>query len=432
MVDPMIVLGAAATAKLTGDRLVREFVEYIRRNTRVREHALRTPIPLQRNRQRLSRTMKQSATTGSSSSRKRQPSRRSKRLSLLTDADLEAELENRRRRRAKERSNYSRAMPSDKLATLESELLRLRRELSRIDGSNAVSRSQPLRPVTSNVPRLSPCIPNTSLSPPSQTTHIIPTTPLPPSSVTPALAAPSKAPRSGGPPPPPPPPPPMASGNVSSSIDPERQKQEKIERQKRREAKKKEREEAQSKQKLTLADIIRSAGPDPTRHLKPASKKAADEEREKYEQELKEREEREKTEEQQRVEAEKKALLDMSKRLSPSPVQGDKGKSMEKEISTDEESSRGKEKIITLIEDKQEQNDWSKNSGKPKDTPAKTTKQEMDKTKRDVGVSIEEKRISDSTARSEARGSSTRVTKDEKSSGTAPSTKRTATSTKPP
>jgi hypothetical protein len=76
----------------------------------------------------------------------------------------------------------------------------------------------------------------------------------------------------------PPPPPLMGAGQEGDFddlvVDPEQRRREKEERQRRREEKRKQREAA--KKPMTLADIIRSAGPDPIRRLKPASKKPVD------------------------------------------------------------------------------------------------------------------------------------------------------------
>lgn len=102
-------------------------------------------------------------------------------------------------------------------------------------------------------------------------------------------------------------------GEGAITIDPEKQKREKAERQRRREEKRKEREKA--KKKVTLADIIRSAGPDPAKKLKPASKKVADVEKEERERAEKDREERESKEEEQRREQEKRAIAGTKRAL---------------------------------------------------------------------------------------------------------------------
>lgn len=307
MVDTMAVLGAAAAAKLTGDRLVRDFVAYIREtgssvsstaqayaaSSSSRKRSARRP-----RKARLSRPMKPST---SGLGRRPGSSRLSKKVSTMSDAELEAELDARRRRRAREREAYSRAMRSDKLAALESELDSLRREIGRLD-----------QPAPGMMPR------QPAGTPPNVRWEALPRSRRPPSAHGPSppgfsLAAAPAAAASGGPqpppmggPPPPPPPPSMMGGfddDDGLSIDPEKQRLEKLERQKRREAKKKERE--QNQKKMTLADIIRAAGPDPVSRLKPASLKPADLEKQEWERAKRDREDREAKQEKERIENER-------------------------------------------------------------------------------------------------------------------------------
>jgi hypothetical protein len=80
---------------------------------------------------------------------------------------------------------------------------------------------------------------------------------------------------------------------------------EKEERQRRREEKRKLREQAQ--EKLTLADIIRAAGPDPIKMLKPMTPKPADLDKVEWEKAKMEREARESEQEALRIEQERLA-----------------------------------------------------------------------------------------------------------------------------
>lgn len=314
MVGVMDVLGVAASAKLAGDRMVRDVVGYLQEvrggivmpsatsgfNLRDRGRGRRV------RRDRLSRPFKPGR-TGLGSRPGRGESRVSRKIGAMTDEELEAELENRRRRRTKEKELYTRAMRADKLSALESELNSLRREIGRMEGH------RPARPNHAGTPaiakwgslprsrRVSADLGNASLSRSSSLDYQA-------SSVTsPATSAVARAPvrAPGGPPPPPPPMPRRGVDDEDDEleIDPEKQKREKAERQRRREAKKKEREQTQKK--LTLADIIRSAGADPSKRLKPASKKPADLEQEEWERAKKEREEREHAQELERIEKER-------------------------------------------------------------------------------------------------------------------------------
>ncbi|CAN8070491.1 unnamed protein product [Agarophyton chilense] len=242
-----IILSHFANLKLAGDRVVRDAVHSIQSvpSVELPRHA-RHARPTRRRRARRYKHVS------------------SRRVNAMSDSDLEAELATRRAARAKERERYAKAMRSEKLALLESELLRLRTEISRMDrttplggGTPPTARWEPLPNDrrSSRGPRLRPAAyPSSSpIGSPPLTSVMTPTAP-------PARPVPGAPP---GPPPMPPPPPPNMP-----SIDPEKQKREKLERQRRREAKRKEREAA--KKPLTLADIIKSAGPNPASRLKPS------------------------------------------------------------------------------------------------------------------------------------------------------------------
>jgi hypothetical protein len=196
------------------------------------------------------------------------------RVGALTDAELEAELAARRASRSRERARYARAMRSEKLVALEEELMRLRGEISRID-PDLPRRAAGIAPLDSrqNHAHVSWDLPDASDGRryaaeagdqgTARRARADPGTSLDEFGSTP------------------PPPPPLGSRNTENLgdlddlvIDPEQQRREKAERQRRREEKRKQREAA--KKPMTLADIIRSAGPDPIRRLKPASKKPTD------------------------------------------------------------------------------------------------------------------------------------------------------------
>lgn len=174
----------------------------------------------------------------------------------MSDADLEAELSARRAARARERERYTRAMRSEKLSVLETELTRLRSEISRLDTSTPLGGGTPPNAKWESLPQTRRSSQNASTGLGSKSGSTL--SRAPPG--TPGPSGPS------APPPPPGAPPPM--GEEDEPIDPEKQRREKEERQRRREAKRKEREAA--KRPMTLADIIRSAGPDPMRKLKPS------------------------------------------------------------------------------------------------------------------------------------------------------------------
>lgn len=231
----LVILSHFANLKLAGDRAVSDAVKSLTPSP-----PNESPAPRQHTRPRRRRR-----------GRTRVTSRSTSRVHAMSDADLEAELAARRDARSKERERYARAMRSEKLTVLESELLRLRSEISRLD--RGVPLGVPLggslgggTPPTSRWESLPPSRRSREGSMPSM--NPMPATPM----------------HGGGPggPPPPPGPPPM-----EMQMDPEKQKREKEERQRRREAKRKEREA--NKKPLTLADIIKGAGPNPAGQLKP-------------------------------------------------------------------------------------------------------------------------------------------------------------------
>ena len=280
----MTILGAAACAKLTADRLVRDLLTYFRETTVTSPAPRPTSSRLHRNNYSLSRPMKPSLSGFPS----RPSSRRTKKkVSLMTDAELRTELNTRRRRRAKERHLYSRAMQSEKLAALESDLAKLRREMHTI---HPISSKPILRQRTShsvrwqNLPRDHRPLDITS----SSLSNNLPPLSLPINTTSA----------------PPPPPPCEPAEDEVLIIDPEKRSREKEERQRRREAKRKER--AQSKKPMSLADIVRSAGPNPMKCLKPATKERADFDKEEHNMHEKVGEEREKRQEKEIIELEKK------------------------------------------------------------------------------------------------------------------------------
>lgn len=242
----ILVLGHFANFKLAGDRAVRDAVHLFHRESSPTsagngggQSQIRTTARVRRRRRGI---------------RARHVSR-STRIGVMSDADLEAELAARRASRARERERYARSMRTEKLSLLEGELMRLRSEISRLgrpsgsgvgSGTPPNARWEPL-PQARNRSMGSP------LGRPSASYPNVPSVPL------------SNPPGAG---PPPPPPPGGVTWEDEEPIDPERQKREKEERVKRREAKRKEREAG--KKPMTLADIIRGAGPDPIRRLKPS------------------------------------------------------------------------------------------------------------------------------------------------------------------
>lgn len=235
----ILILAYFANFKLAGDRVVRDAVKVLKRERaidNVHVGVLPAPRPSARLRRRRRTTRARHLP-------------RSARVGVMTDADLEAELAARRAARARERERYAKAMRSEKLSLLESELMRLRSEISRIDrpgvvggGTPPTARWESLSAARGTAPRGGSPIPG---GPPSST-----------------------GPPSVGVPPPPPPPMTPRGPDGDEPTDPERQKLEKEERLRRREAKRKEREQA--KKPLTLAEIIRGAGPDPMKRLKPS------------------------------------------------------------------------------------------------------------------------------------------------------------------
>lgn len=242
----IIVLGHFANFKLAGDRAVRDAVHLLRREASQNGHVhtISSSVPRAPLRTRRRRR-----------GTKSRHMHRSTRVNVMSDADLEAELAARRAMRARERERYARAMRSEKLSVLEGELMRLRSEISRMDRP-AVGGGTPPNTRWEALPGA-----RSSGSRGSLSTAPVPSRNLP-SQVPSSLAAPP------GPSGPPPPPPPLGMADDEEPIDPERQRREKAERVKRREAKRKEREQA--KKPLTLAEIIRGAGPDPMRRLKPS------------------------------------------------------------------------------------------------------------------------------------------------------------------
>lgn len=165
-------------------------------------------------------------------------------VNKLSDADLEAELAARRAARSKERERYARALRSEKLSALEGELHRLRQELVRagrggLHGTPPNARWEPL-PERRGVGAGGAGAGGNKMPP---------GTPVP---------------RGPGAPPPMPP---LQGDGDGLFVDPETRRREKEERQRRREEKRKEREA--NRKPLTLAEIIKSAGPDPMRRLKP-------------------------------------------------------------------------------------------------------------------------------------------------------------------
>jgi Mitochondrial fission regulator len=235
-----------ANLKLAGDRLVRDAIISM------------TAAPA---RSAPARGGSRSVRARGSGGRLRRPRRRGgQNVGAMTDAELEAELVQRRASRTHERNRYARAMRSEKLTALEDELMRLRGEIAKIDPG---------------IPRRAAGIGSTS----QNNAHVTwDTLPGQSEGEAPRVAA-SAAPAWGSGPPPLPP---MknSSGGADAEddalvVDPEQQRRDKAERQRRREEKRKQREAA--KKPLTLAEIIRSAGPDPVKRLRPATPKVAPE-----------------------------------------------------------------------------------------------------------------------------------------------------------
>jgi Mitochondrial fission regulator len=196
-------------------------------------------------------------------SRRRRRGGRGAQVGAMSDTDLEAELAVRRASRARERQRYARAMRSEKLAALEDELIRLRGEIAKIDPG-----------ITRRVAGIGPAS--------SGSSHVTWDTLPGEEAGSGAAGVLPAAPGGGrGPPPPPGPPPPLVGAGddeEGGAIDPEKQRREKADRQRRREEKRKQREAA--KKPMTLAEIIRSAGPDPMKLLKKRSEKSSEAEAE--------------------------------------------------------------------------------------------------------------------------------------------------------
>lgn len=234
MSSTTLVLGHFANLKLAGDRVVRDAII----SMQAKDPSLSTSSAM--------RTFFTASPSSSRRRRRRRGPRFSTRVNTMSDADLEAELVARRASRARERERYAKSMRSEKLSLLEGELARLRSEISRLDhGAPARPGGTPPNARWESLTR------GTSRHAPAQRPR------------SPSLGVGATAPR----PPPGPPPPPGGGGDVEA-LDPERQRREKAERQKRREQKRREREAANKP--MTLADIIKAAGPDPARRLQPS------------------------------------------------------------------------------------------------------------------------------------------------------------------
>ncbi|KAI0559554.1 hypothetical protein FGB62_142g060 [Gracilaria domingensis] len=242
-----LILSHFANLKLAGDRVVRDAV-----------HSIQSVPPVE-----LPRPARHARPTRRRRGR-RYKHASSRRVNAMSDADLEAELAARRAARARERERYAKAMRSEKLALLESELLRLRSEISRIDRPTPLGGGTPPTARWEALPHDRRSSRNArsrpGAYPSSSPLGSPPLSSAPPPAAFPDRSAPGAPP--AAPPMPPPPPPDLPA------MDPEKQKREKLERQRRREAKRKEREAA--KKPLTLADIIRGAGPNPAGRLKPS------------------------------------------------------------------------------------------------------------------------------------------------------------------
>jgi hypothetical protein len=308
MIDLYEVLGAAANAKLAGDRAVSSTITALRAASMSIATAARPSEPAPRPRSRVGGRRRRTQRAGGLSSASRS-------INALSDDELERVLAERR----SERERYAGRLRKDKLSRLEGELASLRRDIGRIDTPTPASLSYRGTP------------PNVDNGPPGQPRRG-------------SLAGPRRSRMNNGVPDvpaaspmPPPPPPPMALMPRGSADDDEdgddgvddasesmsvpgvappvpgtpaaakaeQRRCEKEERLKRREAKRKERETAPIK--LTLVDIIRGAGPDPIRMLKPATPKAADLDALNWEQAQKDRENREAEQEAARIELERLA-----------------------------------------------------------------------------------------------------------------------------
>lgn len=143
--------------------------------------------------------------------------KRLRKLYHLSDKELEIELNLRRERKARERERYARAMRADKLALLETELDRLKLHMA---GTHQQQQQQ--KPVhVTNSSQSSLHSPNHSLD-----------------------------------------------KQDFQPLDLEKLAKDKLERQRRRQLKRKER--TMIKKKLTIVDVVRSAGPHPISRLKPS------------------------------------------------------------------------------------------------------------------------------------------------------------------
>lgn len=229
------ILAHFANFKLAGDRYVRGAVTSMRNRN---ERHINTSATSGNHRSRTGMGHPRVGGIRRYRRNRRRGQRPRRRVGDMSDVELQEELESRRRDRAKERERYARAMRVEKLNALESELGRLRVEISRMGGGGFAKGGGGGDGMRGSL--------RFKLG------------------VTDGMG--------GGVPPPPPP---LLHGGRGGGeqevIDPERQKREKAERQKRREQKRKEREA--NKKPLTLADVIRSAGPNPMKRLKPKTPK---------------------------------------------------------------------------------------------------------------------------------------------------------------
>lgn len=237
------ILGHFANFKLAGDRIIRDAI-----------------LSLQSQDPTLSTSAAMRTVFSNPPPRRRRRKRRSTTINAMSDADLEAELSARRAARARERERYARAMRSEKLSVLETELARLRSEIARLDTASPLGGGTPPNAKWESLPQMRRLSQNTLSGMGPRSGSLAPRMP-PAASASSGLSS-----ANGSPAPPPEPLPPF--GRNDEPIDAEKQRKEKEERQRRREVKRKEREAA--KRPMTLADIIRSAGPDPIRRLKPS------------------------------------------------------------------------------------------------------------------------------------------------------------------
>lgn len=246
------VLARFANFKLAGDRAVRDVAHTIVNVSAASSNAVSNAAA------RSGTMLNARGGVGRRGRRRRRYTNRrhsQRRVGVMTDAELEAELAARRAQRARERDRYARSMRSDKLQVLEMELNRLRSKIG--GGTPANPRWESLGDSgRGRAPSLN-----------SSVRREPPGTPMPEPNTGGGGGG-------GGGPPPPPPMHGLRDPNEEEEIDPEKQKREKAERQRRREQKRKEREA--NKKPMTLADIIRSAGKNPIARLKPKGSTATE------------------------------------------------------------------------------------------------------------------------------------------------------------